>query len=517
MCGEKHLLQMDSPAVVREAYAKEEKPIPAYLEEFVKETEMLLPDVALKWDDVKREPYERIADGRADCDTQGLAQESYARNFYLSRDGRLFRRGREGTAQVVVEPEHRMFMLKAAHDSLGHRGVYATKSLLELRLWWPELERDVSWYIKTCHLCQVRQTRLLKISPVPTHTPSLFRKIHTDVMVMGATSNGHKLVIAARDSLSRWLEAMGLRSDNAAAVGRFLLEFIICRWGCPEEIVTDNALQFLAALEWLEKKYGIKGIKISLYNSQANGPVESGHRDVRQSIVKACGGNVSKWYWFLPQVVWADRVTVRRGLGCSPYFAATGCHPILPFDIVKATWLVEYPDRIITTAELVGLRAKALAKHRKHILEMRSRVSQEKLAAVRRYEEIHKAVITDYNFAPGDLVLIRNTCIEKSLDKKAKFRYLGPMVVVRRTKGGSYLVCELNGAMWPGKVTAFRVIPYESRRKITIPEDVEKLIDMTTEELKELEERADELDEFWMNDLQFDGVNLDSEDSENEE
>nr|GAT51229.1 predicted protein [Mycena chlorophos] len=147
---------------------------------------------------------------------------------------------------------------------------------------------------------------------------------------------------------------------------------------------------------------------------------------------------------------------------------------------------------------------------------MRARVSKEKLAAVKRYEEIHKAVIMDYDFRPGDIVLIRNTQIEKSLDRKAKFRYLGPMVVVRRTKGGSYLVCELNGAMWPGKVAAFRVIPYEARAKIAIPEDVEKRIDMSAEELKELEERRDELDEFWMNDLHFDGVNLDSEDSDTE-
>ncbi len=533
-CIKAHRDDAEEAEMVNRAYSVEGFEMPQYLAE-IKEGEKLLPDEAFKWDPKKREPYpeEKRSDmGRKLDDRIRILQRwlknplkrpggfsdiaysaliKYSRQFFLGRDGRLFRKDREGMNKLVVQPEHRMYAMRAAHDSLGHRGVFATKSLIEVRLWWPEMERDVSWYVKTCHMCQVRQSKLLRIPPVPTKTPSLFQKIHTDVMVMGATSNGHKLVIAARDSLSRWLEAKGLRADNAAAVGQFLLESVICRWGCPAELVTDNAPQFRAALDWLEQKYGITGITISPYNSQANGPVESGHRDVRQSIVKACSGNANKWFWFLPQVVWADRITVRRGLGCSPYYAVTGCHPILPLDIVEATWLVEYPGKIISTAELVGLRAKALAKHRQHIEEMRLRVDKEKLEAVRRYERIHKYTIKDYDFKPGELVLIRNTRIEKSLDKKAKLKYLGPMVVVRRTKGGAYLVCELNGAMYPGKVGQFRVIPYEARRRIALSEDVEKLIDMSKEELDKLAAEDDEVDDWKGKDLQFGDMRLDSD------
>jgi hypothetical protein len=138
----------------------------------------------------------------------------------------------------------------------------------------------------------------------------------------------------------------------------------------------------VAALNWLNTKYGITGIRISAYNSQANGPVERVHWDIRQSIYKATGSDVRKWFWFLPQVVWADRITVRRGLGCSPYFAVTGAHLTIPLAIEEATWLVDYPGEIISTEELVGLRARALAKHIQHVEEMRDRVDAEKLAAV---------------------------------------------------------------------------------------------------------------------------------------
>src|ERR1700742_1379849 len=217
-----------------------------------------------------------------------------------------------------------MYMMKASHDALGHKGVYSTKSIIELRFWWPEMDRDISWYIKTCHSCQLRQKTLIKIPPKPTMTPSLFQKVHTNVMVMGKVSNGHRCSIAARDSLTRYVEGRPMRSDNAESIGKFLLEDIICRWGCPQEIVTDNAPQFIAALKWLNEKYGIRGIRISAYNSQANGPVETGHWDIRQSLWKATGGDTAKWYWFFPQVLWADRITTRRGMGCSPYFAVCG-------------------------------------------------------------------------------------------------------------------------------------------------------------------------------------------------
>ena len=56
-------------------------------------------------------------------------------------------------------------------------------------------------------------------------------------------------------------------------------------------------------------------------------------------LYKATGGNPSKW--FFHHVMWADRVSIKKGLGCSPFFMFTGAHPVLPLDIQEATWQVE--------------------------------------------------------------------------------------------------------------------------------------------------------------------------------
>ncbi|SJL18969.1 uncharacterized protein ARMOST_22572 [Armillaria ostoyae] len=310
---------------------------------------------------------------------------------------------------------------------------------------------------------------MLHIPPTVTQTPSLFQKVHCDTMIMSPASNKCKYIVHVRDSLSSWPEARALQNENAKAIAIWFFEDVICRWGCPYEIVTDNGGPWVTVIQWLKDKYGITGIRITPYNSQANGKIERGHWDLRQALFKATSGNSRKWFYFLPHVLWADRITIKRGTGCSPYFMALGAHPIVPLDVVEVTWLVKPPSGILSTVDLIGLRAKALAKHAQHLMEMRQ-----------------KATIVDYDFKPGRLVLMRNMRVEDSLDSKMEPRYLGPLVVIRRTKGGSYVLAELDGSIVGGTVAQFRVIPYHARHSVELPKKIHELIDVSPQTLKEL-------------------------------
>lgn len=141
---------------------------------------------------------------------------------------------------------------------------------------------------------------------------------------------------------------------------------------------------------------------------------------------------------------------------------------------------------------------------------MRERVSKEKRLRLLKYAEDHRAVIKDLDFAPGSLVLIRNTDVESSLDRKMKARYFGPMIVLRRNKGGAYIVCEMDGSVWQQKVAAFRIIAYKARKSVDLPENLEELIDINAKMLRALEDSGDPAERqlYKGKDLIFDGVHL---------
>ena len=62
-------------------------------------------------------------------------------------------------------------------------------------------------------------------------------------------------------------------------------------------------------------------------------------------------------------------------------------------------------------------------------------------------------------------------------------RYLGPVIVLGRNLGGSYLLCELDGTVFDRPTAAFRVIPYFARHDIPLPEN---FTDATPERIREM-------------------------------
>jgi hypothetical protein len=142
-----------------------------------------------------------------------------------------------------------------------------------------------------------------------------------------------------------------LRAETARMLGDWIYEDILCQWGSLREIVTDNSPAFLKAMEYLSKRYHINHIWISSYNSQANGTVECSHFDVCQSLFKVVDGDQKQWSLGIYSVFWAERVTPRERMGCSPYFAVTGAHPILPFDIAEATYLQPPPTSVMSLTD----------------------------------------------------------------------------------------------------------------------------------------------------------------------
>ena len=159
----------------------------------------------------------------------------------------------------------------------------------------------------------------------------------------------------------------------------------------------------------------------------------------------------------------------------------TGTHLLLPFDIVEANYLLPPPESLLSTTDLV-----ALQKRQKDLARLQDRVHKTRNWAALQFERYHFHTIRDFNFKAGDLVLIRNTAIEKALNWKMRPRYVRPMVVISRNKGGAYIICDLDGMLGHAPIAAFRVVPYLAHEKLELP-DIEQHIDISVSRLRELE------------------------------
>src|SRR5262245_54699630 len=99
-----------------------------------------------------------------------------------------------------------------------------------------------------------------------------------------ATDNGYHYIIVAIDYFTKWSEAKALDNICAETVTQFIFEDVICHFGCPKEIQTDNSKSFN---NWLihamSGRFGTKYAQTIAYHPQSNGLVERFNRTVQQN------------------------------------------------------------------------------------------------------------------------------------------------------------------------------------------------------------------------------------------
>ena len=197
--------------------------------------------------------------------------------------------------------------------------------------------------------------------------------------------------------------------------------------------------------------------------------------------MKVAEGQEDKWPSVVHQVFWAERVTTQKATHRSPYYMAHGVEPLLPFDLAEGTFMTEALDAPLSTTELIATRARALLRRPADLQLVHERVLKARLTSAAAFSAKYENTITEQVFDTGALVMVRNSRVHADLNRKTKPRYLGPMVVVRRTQGGSYILSELDGSVSALRYAAFRLVPYYPRSHISIP--VTQLVSYTDEHL----------------------------------
>jgi Integrase zinc binding domain len=266
-----------------------------------------------------------------------------------------------GVHQLIIWQSRWLAILQSIHDNISHKQFYATRAAVLEHFWWLHVNEDIVWFMHTCHICQIQQTQKVLIPPVITMPAPLFGKVFINAMHLPASAR-KKYIVQGCCSLSTWPKFCALVKENTTALGNWIFQDIICWWGALYKIITDNGPTLIKALAHLSKCYHINHIHISGYNSHANGIIEQSHFDVQQAFIKVTDGIEAKWFHSLYSVFWAECITIQKCLGVSPYYITTGTQPLIPLDIIEATYLNTLPESVLSVTDLIARCAWALQK-----------------------------------------------------------------------------------------------------------------------------------------------------------
>nr|GEV00154.1 reverse transcriptase domain-containing protein [Tanacetum cinerariifolium] len=118
------------------------------------------------------------------------------------------------------------------------------------------------------------------------------RKLHLKARPFSEGPGKVKFLIVAMDYFTKWIEAKAVATITDGQVKKFVWDNIVCRFGIPGEIVSDNGKQFAdnPFKDWCDK-LNITQRFASVKHPQSNSLVERANRSLREGI-KARPGEV---------------------------------------------------------------------------------------------------------------------------------------------------------------------------------------------------------------------------------
>jgi hypothetical protein len=145
---------------------------------------------------------------------------------------------------------------------------------------------------------------------------------------------------------SKWCEAKAVADHGARITIKFLEDEIICRYGVPRFILTDNGGEWAAEFDVMCKDYAIQHQRTTPQWPQCNGMAERMIKTIKHGItvLAVTPANMDCWDEQLAKVLFGYRRGTQTSMKFSPFMILTGQTPRLRADNYLQALIAETED-----------------------------------------------------------------------------------------------------------------------------------------------------------------------------
>ncbi|GBG81929.1 hypothetical protein CBR_g34111 [Chara braunii] len=182
-------------------------------------------------------------------------------------------------------------------------------------------------------------------------------------MVVEGGRDAVMYILDARDNLNGYVEAVTLKRKTGKGVANRIEDFYL-RHPFIQRFIADNGTEFINQGVLGKLKMLCVSIKIiEPYHLEANAPVETGHRTVKNTIAKLAADDLGNWLRYLKQAVFLENMTPKKTTGCIPAELWYGRAIDFPVEALVPTWNRLEDDPQMSTEELIEARCQHVLRN----------------------------------------------------------------------------------------------------------------------------------------------------------
>lgn len=228
------------------------------------------------------------------------------------------------------------------------------------------------------------------------------------------TESGNKWILTMLDLLTKYFIVAPLKQASATEVARALVDHLICQFGPPKAILTDQGTVFQGkVIEALARIFKVGKFRTSAFHPQSSGALERTHDPLVQYIKQFCGLE-GQWDKYLPLAMFAHNSAKHASSGYSPFELVRGYKVRIPHHFPPRDELMTYDEYL---AELTD-----------KLQELQTLAALNLIQAKYKSKFYYDRKINPVHFREGERVYLVNDSNEH---KHKKDSYVGPFEITK--------------------------------------------------------------------------------------